>query len=294
VGIAARFSMRLYSLQTFLSWDELKAKRRAQLWRQFTAMLERPSVARVEIADGRVTFFYRDGCAFHASPFKLSVSSTQYSHGDFEPAETRLMTGVVQSGWTVVDVGANFGWHAIHLARHVGSAGRVFAFEPIPETFDELFENRRLNNCEHNLEIVNAALGTMEGDVTFYLPSIHLGAGAASQHLDLGAKVQVRMHSLDDFLEQRGVTRVDFIKADVEGGELNVLRGAERIIGRCRPAILVENVDVHCRRFGQSPSDLMTFLRTHGYRGLYIGENGQLVPFDEGMPPNGNFFFTSA
>lgn len=293
VNIAARFTMRLFAFQSFLSREELKAKWRAVLWRQFSPMFDRPSVEKVVIAGGHATFYYRDGCAFHASGRKTSISSTQYSHGDYEPHETRLMTKVVSSGWTVVDAGANFGWHAVHLARRVGPEGKVFAFEPMPESFQELTANRGLNGCE-NLQIANLALGNVEGTVTFYLPSIHLGGGAASQFLDIGEKIQVPMRRLDDVLDQHGITHVDFIKADIEGGELNLLRGAERLFDRCRPAVLIENVDIHCRRFGHTPPDVVRFFTGRGYQGRYVDGRGELVPFDDERPPNGNFYFTPA
>lgn len=293
VSFAARFSMRLYAFQNFLSVEELRAKFRTVLWRQCIRMFDRPTVAKVELRAGRTTFHYQDGCAFHASAEKTSISSTQYSHGDFELHETRLMAKVVSRGWTVVDAGANFGWHAVHLAKLVGREGKVIAFEPIPQSFQELTENRQLNGCE-NLEIANLALGNVESTVTFYLPSIHLGGGAASQFLDIGEKIQVPMRRLDDFLEQRGIMRVDFVKADIEGGELNLLRGAERLFERCRPAILIEIVDIHCRRFGHTPQDVVQFFQRRAYQGSYIDRSGELVPFDEERPPNGNFYFRPA
>jgi FkbM family methyltransferase len=293
VSGAARFSMRLFALQAFLSVDELRAKLRGLLWRRVIRMSITPNVEKVVLQAGRATFYYADGCAFHAVAGKTSLSSSQYSHGDYETFESRLMAQVVSRGWTAVDAGANFGWHAVHLARWVGPEGRVIAFEPIPQSFLELSENRDLNGCE-NLEIVNAALGSVEGPVTFYLPPIHLGGGAASEFLDIGEKVQVPMRRLDSVLEQRGIARVDFVKADVEGGELNLLRGAERLFERCRPAILIENVDIHCQRFGHTPQDVVRFLKERGYLGKYIDRRGELVSFDENQPPNGNFYFTPA
>jgi len=218
------------------------------------------------------------------------VSGTQFSHGEYEAHETRLMREVVQPGWTVVDAGANFGWHAIHLAKRVGPRGQVIAFEPIPNTFSELAANSSLNDCG-NLEACSAALGNVEGAVTLFLPGIDFGAGAASQFLDLGERIEVPMRRLDDFLEEKGVNHVDFIKADVEGGELNLLRGAEGLLARCHPRILLEIVDIHCRRFGHNPQDVIQFLTARGFRGKYISDDGKLVAVDAVNPMNGNYVF---
>ena len=124
VSFAARFSIRLYSLQSYLSVDDLKAKWRAVLWRQSADMMQRPTVEKVVFENGRATFYYKDGCAFHAAADTLSISSTQYSHGNYEDHETTLMAKVVSRGWTVVDVGANYGWHAVHLSKLVGPEGK--------------------------------------------------------------------------------------------------------------------------------------------------------------------------
>jgi FkbM family methyltransferase len=290
VGFCARFTMRLYNLQSWLSLDDLRAKRRAAQWRTFLAILDRPDVLRVVIAQGKATFHYADGCAFHASADRASISGTQFSHGEYEAAEGRVMGEVVQPGWTVVDVGANFGWHAVHLAKRVGPGGRVLAFEPIPATFAELVANVELNGAT-NLEARPMALGPVEEVVGIYLPASDLGAGAASQHLDLGERIQVPMVPLDVFLAREGVDRVDFIKTDIEGGELDMLKGARDLLARCHPAILVEIVDIHCRRFGHDPEAVIAFLEGLGYRGRYIEEQGGMVAFDASRPPNGNYLF---
>jgi len=290
VGFCARYTVRLFAFQSYLSIEDLRAKRRAAMWRRFVALLGRPNVDRVVFSGGKATFYYMDGCAFHASTSRTSVSGTQFSRGEYEAHETRLIGEVVKPGWTVVDAGANFGWHAIHLAKLVGPQGRVFAFEPIPGTFIELVDNAHLNGCT-NLEACSAALGREERAVFLFLPAIDLGAGAASQFLDVGEKVEVPMRRLDDFLAEKGVDHVDFIKADIEGGELNLLGGAERLLLRSHPRILIEIVDIHCRRFGHTPQDVIQFLTSRGFSGKYVSEKGKLVAFDPFNPMNGNYFF---
>ena len=290
VTFCARFSMRLFAAQGYLSVEDLRAKRKDAMWRRFVALLRRPNVDRVVISETAATFFYKDGCAFHASTSRVSVSGSQFSHGGYDPHETQLMRELVQPGWTVVDAGANFGWHAIHLAKRVGPQGRVFAFEPIPDTFLELVANATLNECE-NLSAWSSALGNADDTVALYLPGIAWGAGAASQFLDLGEKIEVPMRRLDDFLEEHAVDQVDFIKADIEGGELNLLRGAERLLARCHPLILIEIVDIHCRRFGHSSNDVIQFLTDRGFSGKYVNPTGLLVALDPANPLNGNYLF---
>ena len=292
VAVCARYTMRLFNLQTYLSIGDLRAKYRAAVWRKFMEMAGELGTEKIVISNNRAVFYYPDGCAFHVSAAKASISGTQFSYGGYEADETRLMGEAVRAGSTVVDVGANFGWHAIHLAKRVGDSGKVLAFEPIPATYAELTENVALNSCK-NLKAFSFALGNETSTISMYLPKTDLGAGAASQFLDTGDRVEVSMFRLDDVLEREGVEHVDFIKADIEGGELNFLRGAERLIARCHPIIFVEIVDIHCHRFGSTPQDLIQMLTGHGYRGNYIDEDGSLVAIDAVRPQNGNYLFRS-
>jgi FkbM family methyltransferase len=293
VAVCARYTMRLFNFQTYLSSGDLRAKFRSALWRKFMEMAGKLGTEKIVIANGRAVFYYPDGCAFHVSAAKASISGTQFSYGGYEADETRLMGEAVRAGSTVVDVGANFGWHAIHLAKRVGDSGKVLAFEPIPATYAELTENVALNSC-NNLKTFSFALGNETRTISMYLPGTDMGAGAASQFLDTGDRVEVSMFRLDDVLEREGVSHVDFIKADIEGGELNFLRGAERLISRCHPVIFVEMVDIHCHRFGYVPQDLIRLLAGHGYQGSYIDENGTLVAIDAVRPQNGNYLFRCA
>ncbi|OBI13353.1 hypothetical protein A5713_02635 [Mycobacterium sp. E2497] len=123
------------------------------------------------------------------------------------------------------------------------------------------------------------------------MPQIELGAGAASQFLDIGQKIEVPMTTLDDFARDKGLTRVDFIKADIEGGELALLQGGENLLTTFHPSILIEIVDIHCRRFGHAPQDVYQYLAERGYRGRYISDRGDLLDLDPQHLPNGNFLF---
>ena len=143
VSLLSPFTIRLFALQRFLSVDELRAKARASMWRRVVRTTD-DHLERAVIRQGKATFFYRDGCAFHATAEKASLSGALFAHADYEPNETKLMSTVVSEGWTVIDVGANFGWHAIHLSKLVGARGRVIAFEPILPSFEELAANRQL------------------------------------------------------------------------------------------------------------------------------------------------------
>ncbi len=288
--LSARFTIRLYALQRFLSIQDLKSKIRMASWRRVLASLENTPLEKIVIAAGKAAFFYKDGCAFEVANSKTSNSHTLFVNAEYEKTESALLSKIVQSGWTVIDAGANFGWYAIHLSRLVGPDGKVYAFEPVPDTFRELNANSALNSCQ-NLETFNQALGNSTDPINMYVPQIELGAGAASQFLDVGKKIQVPLTRLDDFVQSRGLARVDFIKADIEGGELNLLRGGENLLKTFYPRILIEIVDIHCQHFGHAPQDVYRYLVERGYTGRYINDQGALLDLDPRHLPNGNFLF---
>jgi FkbM family methyltransferase len=292
VAFCARFSMRLFSLQSYLSLVDLRSKWRAKFWKKFNTLLKELDLDKVVFKEGEAIFHYKNGCAFYVATCTESISSALFTYGYYETNETALISRVIKPSWTVIDAGANFGWYAIHFSRLVGEGGRVIAFEPVPESYMELAANLELNECK-NLDLRNMALGNIDGAITMFVPEIHLGAGAASQFLDIGKKIEVPMLKLDDFLEKQGIDRVDFIKADIEGGELNLLRGAERLLSRCHPSILIEISDIHCKRFGHTPQDVIQFLTTRGYTGKYINEKGDLEAFEMASSFNGNYFFSA-
>ncbi len=290
VTFCARYSSRLFALQSYLSLQDLRSKFRARLWNKVLALLEKRDLEKVVFSQGKSIFYYEDGCAYFVETRKQSVSASLFTTGSYEINETNFVSKIVKPGWVIIDAGANFGWYAVRFARLVQPDGKVHAFEPVPETHRELVANVNLNRCA-NLAAYNIALGSIQGTVSMFVPNIRFGAGAASQFLDGGKKLVVPMLKLDDFLGQHQIAHIDFIKADIEGGELNLLRGAEEILAKCRPNILLEISDIHCARFGHTPQDVIQFLERRGYNGKYMNEEGNLEDFQMAHPPNGNYFF---
>ncbi|MCP9469244.1 MAG: FkbM family methyltransferase [Nitrospira sp.] len=168
----------------------------------------------------------------------------QFSEAD-EP-ELKVVKHLVNLGGTVVDVGANVGWYTHYLSRLVGEKGRVISLEPMPETFWLLsmcVKWHRLSNA--TLVNVGASeedkVGVMEvpfydfGGENFYMAHVvdeNIGNGARLQR-------QVRLTTLDSVLQELA-DNVMFVKCDVEGHELAVVKGAVGLIGQEKAAWLME------------------------------------------------------
>jgi FkbM family methyltransferase len=154
-----------------------------------------------------------------------------------------LIQSLVRSGDYVADVGANVGVYTKELSLAVGPTGKVYSFEPVSENYDILTafaKKRRLDNVHP----FRAALGLHLSEGEIVIPDMKGFTGFYWAHLsragEKGRRQPVKVLTLDDLFKRRVVARLDFIKCDVEGGELEVLRGGLALLAACRPAWLIE------------------------------------------------------
>jgi FkbM family methyltransferase len=176
-------------------------------------------------------------------------------------AERKLLKQILQPGMTVADVGANIGIYTRFFAAQLGGHGRVHAFEPGPANFKHLQKNtRRLSNASLN----HAAVGEHNGTIKLFI-SDELNVDHRTFDNGEGRdSIDVPMVSLDDYFSPG--QRVDLIKLDVQGYEMSVLSGAQRI--------LTENADIKLlmefwpyglKQAGVKPMDLLDFFKSRGF-----------------------------
>lgn len=172
-------------------------------------------------------------------PMDAAVGQPTLSSSGWEPHTTAVMRKFVKPGMTVVDVGANVGWFSLLAASLTGPTGRVIAVEPWSENC-RLILLSILENNFGNIELWPFALDSQQGWASFMTA---VGSNAAfcldsAESLRSGAAVIVPTFRLDDLLPAG--TKVDYLKIDVEGAEIRVLRGAERTLEASRPVIVSE------------------------------------------------------
>jgi FkbM family methyltransferase len=179
-------------------------------------------------------------------------------------------------GVVAVDCGANIGTHTVELARRMTGWGSVIAFEAQERIFYALAGNIAMNNC-FNAQAVLAAVSETDGDMTVPSPNYLAPASFGSLELRkrsdgefIGQKIQydglnmgkVRTLTLDSLSLQR----VDLVKIDVEGMELEVLRGAAKLIERAKPVLMIEFIKT-------DENALRDVLERLGYRIFKMGLN---------------------
>ena len=200
----------------------------------------------------------------------------------YERAEVAFLRKQLRPGDVAVDVGAHVGFLTAIMANAVGPKGRVYAFEPDPRSFAHLanmaglktgrIEARRTAVLDHSADGVSA--------VRFYCdPAFPMYSTSRSELAGVHAReVEVPAISLDAFFRQERISRIDFVKIDVEGSEGAVIEGMLEVLQQgCRPAILCE---VRPSAWSSAPVDSLRILTDLGYQTYRIRRSGRLVSVD--------------
>lgn len=161
--------------------------------------------------------------------------------GHVEPEVSRALEGLVKKGGVFWDIGANNGYFTLLGARLVGTGGHVVSVEADPTVVQTLSQNVRANGFE-NVEIINEAAWSKRGIVTFQ-PALReqspdLGLGSIVAPTGTRTTIQVEACTLDDLASRCPLPNI--LKCDVEGAEVEVLKGAEGLLRRERPIIVLE------------------------------------------------------
>ena len=161
---------------------------------------------------------------------KVASANVGYCLGTTEPVVQDALADALEPGGVCYDLGANVGFFTLIAAKAVGNRGRVYAFEPAPETAAELRANVELNSLDY-VEVIEAAVSDSVGEATLAEDGDNLRA-----QLSADGEVTVSTVALDAL----DLRPPDFIKIDVEGAERQALEGMRQTIDRRQPTILLE------------------------------------------------------
>jgi len=192
--------------------------------------------------------------------------------------ELSTLRSLIRPGMVIADIGANVGFYALEMARAVGPAGRILAFEPDPITF-RLLQERVNHGSEKNIETYQVALSDTSGRALLYCSAYNradnrLSPSHTESHVE-ACEVDVRR--LDEFLSRRDI-RLDGLKIDVQGNEEQVLRGAEAILQRGVRWIWIEFSPVHLRGSGSDPERFLERIAGLGMDLFEVKDRGNLEP----------------
>ena len=204
-----------------------------------------------------------------------------YWLGTYEPELQAAVAEIVQPGMLAYDVGANIGYISLLLARRVGAAGHVYAFEALPYNLERLGLNLQLSGLAERVTVVPAAVVEQKCPARFLVgPSGGMGKAAGSagrQDVVYSQTLEVDGLSLDEFVYSEGNPPPQVIKMDIEGGEVLALPGMSRLLVEARPVILLELHGPEAARL------VWETLRSAGYRVCRMAPGYPQIPSLEAL-----------
>jgi FkbM family methyltransferase len=247
---------------------------------EYSRFLRDTNVAAIEIDDEDVIFRLRDPqIRLRCTPLdQRHVAITNFNFSQYEACELDAVMRLAKVCSTLFDIGANTGFYSIALGQRFPHAV-VHAFEPIPATFQELEHNLTINGVR-NVVTHNMGLSDRACDEPFYFDVTVPGATSGAPLGPEFGQTQTLtcpVDTIDNIVERSGIVP-DFIKCDVEGGELRVFLGAVRLFERSAPIIFTEMLRKWSARFGYHPNEIIAFFRERGYE-CFVLSDQLLQPF---------------
>jgi FkbM family methyltransferase len=175
----------------------------------------------------------------------FSSSGIRFIKGTYEPKNVEAIQKTVREDDVAYDVGAHVGYFAVLMGDIVGSGGRVIAFEPRGLNLGYLQRHVSVNKCD-NIEIVSKAVGDHTGHA-----KLETRTGSGTGYVSDTGDEEIEITSIDELVESGTLPPPTFLKIDVEGGEMAVLRGAQKVIETQRPRMILathgDEIDAECR-----------------------------------------------
>jgi FkbM family methyltransferase len=264
---------------------------------EYASFLSGTDIRHIEISDDSVIMTSRAaGIKLVCDKDDKRIIPIEILNFDFyEKENIEMVLDLIQDGMNVFDIGANIGWYSLNVAKARKDV-KLFAFEPIPKTFQYLQKNLALNNAR-NVQAFNFGFSNEEKDITFfYTPE---GSGNTSLVNLSGSpaveKISSKVKKMDQFTAAHQI-RVDFIKCDVEGAELFVYLGGIDTLKRDKPIIFTEMLRKWSAKFNYHPNEIIELLKKHDYH-CFVVKGRSLTEFykmDENTEETNFFFLHSA
>ena len=182
----------------------------------------------------------------------------------YEKNETNFVKDSVNKGDVVIDIGANIGYYTLMFAKLVGDTGKIYSFEPDPRNFLILEKNIQINGY-NNVILEKKAVSNKLGKSTLYVNENSAGSSMHKPN-NVVNQIYVDLITLDNYFEVNTITP-DFIKIDIEGYELNALKGMESILQSSdKTKIMIEYNPLTKKEFNSDPMDNLTFLSELGFK----------------------------
>ena len=205
--------------------------------------------------------------------------------GEYESDTNKVLSKYMKPGYTVIEAGANIGSETLLISKQL-KHGHIYAFEPNPYTYERLKINVSINELD-NVSTYDYALGESNCNIQFNIyPKDFCNSGMSSKYMETSKtkKIDVVQKTLDTFVVENNIPKVDFIKMDIQGAEMDMIMGAADTITKFKPIIFTEAYQVYNDTFR-----LYEKLKKFGYNIYLIEENGTASALQQQDINDGNW-----
>lgn len=173
-------------------------------------------------------------------------SGIRFIKGTYEPKKAEAIQQTVRANDIVYDIGAHVGYFSVLMSDIVGCGGHVIAFEPRKLNRGYLEKHVAVNRCD-NIQVMSKAVGDHTGPA-----KLETRTGTGTGFISDAGDESVEITSIDELVESGALPAPNYLKIDVEGGEMAVLRGARKVVEKQRPRMIIEThgdkLDAECRK----------------------------------------------
>ncbi len=192
-----------------------------------------------------------------------AISRKIFIDGLFEKRELNVLQDFLKKELrtfdTCLDIGANIGNHSLFFSNFFN---QVISFEPNNSTFKVLEINGALAS---NIHAINVGLGSKSAILDAFVNPLNIGGAAISDSSE--ANIEFKIITLDTYLKENPTSSISFIKIDVEGHELETLKGASQTLQKYYPILALE---LHAKKERSQSDSILSFLQEKGYKYVHI------------------------
>lgn len=196
---------------------------------------------------------------------------------EIEKRETVFWQKIIQKNDVILDIGANIGYYSLMASKRIGEKGKIFAFEPVSNTYKKLQDNIYLNNFT-NIRSENLAVSNSESEIELFVADeMSTGSSSIAMHVNFsGIKEKVKTIEIDKYCKLNKIEKLDLVKIDVEGCEPMVIEGMNHTMISKKPLILIEVLDERLNKINSSKEKLYELFNKADYEAYEIIDNNSL------------------
>lgn len=203
---------------------------------------------------------------------RLPTRYFKYFPSTYEAENFEFLAHSCKPGAVIIDIGAHIGLFSVIASQVTGNKGKVYAFEPAPSTYQLLQKTLSINHNQSVIETFQKAVGRETGKITFFVSDGQADNGNSLVNYKDDRPlhgIDVEVTSIDAFVKEKKLNKLDFIKIDVEGAEYDTLRGAAETLQNLKPVCIVAIHPEPIKAKGDRLEDIYDFIISRKYRIMF-------------------------